>query len=59
MEAIEMPDRLAEDFIMFVRQNQWELPKRRRNKEFEALTDTEVSMLENIVRDAFGGFENA
>lgn len=59
MEAIEMPDRLAEDFIMFMRQNQWELPKRRRSNEFEALTDTEVSMLENIVRDAFGGFENA
>lgn len=53
MNSVEMPDKLAGDFIRFVRQNQGSLPKRRRNKEFEALTDTELSDLEAIVQEAF------
>ncbi len=53
MNSVEMPDRLAGDFIMFVRQNEGSLPKRHRNKEFEALTDSELSDLEAIVQDAF------
>ncbi|HEY9792727.1 MAG TPA: Fic family protein [Candidatus Obscuribacterales bacterium] len=53
MNKVEMPDRLAEDFLMFMRQNEWRLPKRRREKEFEKLTDTEVTALEDVVRDAF------
>jgi hypothetical protein len=53
MNKVEMPDRLAEDFLMFMRQNEWRLPKRRRDKEFEKLTDSEVNQLENVVRDAF------
>lgn len=53
MNTIEMPDRLAENFIMFVRQNDGILPKHRRDKEFAALTDAEVSELEAIFRDVF------
>lgn len=53
MNSVEMPDRLARDFIMFVRQNEGSLPKRRREREFEALTDSELSDLEAIVQDSF------
>ena len=53
MNAVEMPDRLAGDFIMFVRQNEGSLPERRRKKEFEALSDSEIAELEAIVQDAF------
>ena len=53
MNAVEMPDRIARDFIMFVRQNNGSLSKHRRDKEFEALTDAEVHELETIVNDVF------
>ncbi len=56
MDAVEMPDRLAENFLMFVRQNGGTLPKRRRENEFRKLADDEVRLLENIMRDAFEGF---
>ncbi|WP_372992999.1 hypothetical protein [Sulfitobacter sp.] len=56
MNAIEMPDRLADDFIMFVRQNGGKLPKRRREKEFAKLSDKEVALLEKAIDDAFEGF---
>ena len=51
-----MPDRLAEDLIMFIRQNDGTLPKRRREGAFKALKDNEVVRLEEIVREAFDGF---
>jgi hypothetical protein len=53
---VEMPDRVAEDLVMFVRQNKGTLPENRRRHEFKALTDDEVTRLERIVRDAFDGF---
>jgi hypothetical protein len=53
MNAVEMPDRIARDFVVFVLQNKGVLPKRRRNKEFESLTDGEISELEEIVQDVF------
>ena len=56
MDTVEMPDRLAEDFLFFVRQNAGKLPKKRREREFAALTDQEAAALEAIVRDAFDGF---
>lgn len=56
MNTVDMPNRLAEDFIMFTRQNNWVLPKSRRKKEFKALTDTEVESLEAIVQESFEGF---
>lgn len=57
MDTVEMPDRLAEDLTMFIRQNDGRLPKRRRTGEFAKLRDDEVAMIEGIVRDAFAGFE--
>lgn len=56
MNAVEMPDRLAEDFIMFVRQNGGSLAKRRREKEFAKLTDAEVEMMSGAVNDIFQDF---
>jgi hypothetical protein len=56
-EIIEMPNRLAQDLIMFIRQNGGKLSKRRREKEFEKLTDKEVAKLEEIVRAVFENFE--
>jgi hypothetical protein len=53
MDTVEMPDRLAEDLLMFIRQNGGTLPKRRRENEFKALADNEVRQLEEIVREAF------
>jgi hypothetical protein len=56
MNAVEMPDRLAEDLIMFVRQNGGKLSKRCREKEFAKLKDSEVALLEKAIDDAFEGF---
>jgi hypothetical protein len=59
MEMVEMPDRLAADFVMFVRQNEGKLSRRRREHEFRQLTDEEVALLEAIVGDAFEGLAQA
>jgi len=56
MEAVEMPDRLAENLMMFIRQNEGTLSKNRREGEFEQLTDDEVQRIERIVADSFEGF---
>lgn len=58
METVDMPDRLAQDFILFVRQNGGALPKRRREKEFSALSDDEIHGLEGIVRNMFEDFDD-
>jgi hypothetical protein len=57
MDTVEMPDRLAENLLMFIRQNGGALPKRRRQNEFKALGDKEVRQLEEVVQEAFDGFE--
>ena len=57
MDTVEMPDRLAENLLMFIRQNGGTLPKRRRQKEFKALNDQEIQQLEEVVQEAFDGFE--
>ena len=54
-----MPDRLAENLVMFVRQNNGTLPTKRRDGEFKRLRDDEVVLVEGIVRDAFSGFAEA
>lgn len=59
MEYVEMPDHKADDLIMFIRNNEGALPKRRRSKEFKALSDEEVVRVEAIVEDAFGAFDDA
>jgi Fic/DOC family len=56
MDTVEMPDRLAENLVMFIRQNKGTLSKKRRTAEFSKLQDGEVASLEAIVRDAFEGF---
>jgi hypothetical protein len=58
MDTVEMPDRLADDLLLFIRQNKGKLSKKRRDREFEALTDDEVANFEAIVQDAFDGFED-
>ena len=55
MERVEMPDRLAQNLLLFIRQNDGKLSKRRREKEFADLTGDEVHELEQIVQDAFEG----
>ena len=52
-----MPDRVAENLVMFIRQNKGVLSKKRREGEFKNLRDEEVVLLEGIVRDTFAGFE--
>ena len=52
-----MPDRLAQNLVMFILQNGGALPKKRREKEFRALTDEEVVSIEAIIQEAFEGFD--
>jgi hypothetical protein len=59
MNTVEMPDWVAENLLMFIRQNKGKLPKRRRAGEFEKLTDAEVTSLEAVVSEAFEGFGDA
>lgn len=57
MNRVEMPDRLAAQFMLFVRQNRGTLPIRRRKREFAPLADREVDDLERIVKESFDGFD--
>ncbi len=50
---MEMPQRIADRLILFVRQNEGRLPKRRRKGEFAALTDQEVFSIERAIASAF------
>ena len=55
MDAVQMLDCVAEDLVMFIRQNGGSLSKRRREGELEKLRDQEVAAIEGIVRDSFQG----
>src|SRR5436309_10028180 len=57
MNTVEMPDRLAENLVMFIRNNRGKLSKKRRENEFRELTDKEVALLEGIVDDVFECFD--
>jgi len=59
MDSVEMPDRIAENLVMFIRQNNGALSTNRRDGEFKPLTDDEVQRIERIVADAFDGFGEA
>jgi len=59
MDTVEMPDRLGENLIMFIRQNDGKLAKKLQKDEFDKLTDDEVKMVEAIVREAFEGYSAA
>ncbi|WP_208829887.1 hypothetical protein [Bradyrhizobium neotropicale] len=58
METVEMPYRLADDLLLFIRQNNGTPSKKRRQREFEALTDDEVERIERVVQDAFDGLSD-
>jgi hypothetical protein len=53
LEIVDMPDRLVQELLMFVRQKGGEIPKGCRKKEFAALTDDEAKQIEAIYRDVF------
>ena len=57
MNTVEMPDRIAENLIRVIRLNEGKLGRKRREGEFEKLTDDEVASIEAIVREAFDGYE--
>ena len=59
MNTVEMPDRIAENLVMFIRQNSGSLSRNRREGEFKQLRDDEVLAVERIVGDAFAGFDDA
>jgi hypothetical protein len=52
-ERFDMPDKQMENLIGFLRQNSGKLSKRTLNREFEALTDEEVRLLENKYQEVF------
>jgi hypothetical protein len=56
MDAVEMPDRVADNLVVFIRQNNGRLPKKRREGEFRKLSDDEVTLIEGVVSDAFASF---
>jgi hypothetical protein len=56
MNMVEMPDRMAENLVRFIRLNENKLGRKRREGEFAKLTDDEVASIEAIVREAFEGF---
>ena len=51
-----MPDRIAQNLVMFIRQQNGALSMDRRYGEFTPLTAHEVRRIERIVADAFEGF---
>ncbi len=59
VDIVEMPDRVAENLLLYIRKNNGKLGKKRRENEFAELTDVEVTAIETIVREAFEGFSGA
>jgi Fic/DOC family protein len=57
MNTVEMPDRMAENLVRFIRLNEGTLGRKRCEGEFAQLTDAEVTSIEAIVREAFDGYE--
>ncbi len=51
-----MPDRMAENLVLYIRKNNWTLGRQRRENEFAKLTDGEVESVQEIVREAFDGY---
>lgn len=57
MNMVEMPDRIAQDLVMHIRQNSGTLSTRRRNKEFRKLTDDEIVTIEGMIQFAFDEYD--
>lgn len=53
-EIIDLPERVMQNLISMIRENDGKLSKRRRDKDFAPLTDEEVSRIEAICADSFG-----
>ena len=53
MDIVEMPDRIAEDLVHYIRENKGTLSKKRRRGEFKKLREDEVVAVEGIVRGVF------
>ena len=53
-----MPDKQIENLIGFLRQNGGKLSKRPLDKEFEALTDDEIKLLETKYQEVFSDQES-
>ena len=58
MNTVEMPDRIAENLVRFIRLNGGTLGHKLREGEFAQLTDAEATSIETIVREAFDGYED-
>ena len=56
MNTVEMPDRMAENLVRYIRLNEGKLGRKRREAEFAKLTDDELTSIETIVQEAFDGF---
>lgn len=52
-----MPDRVADDLLLFIRQNKGTLSKKRREGEFAPLKGDEIERIEAIVQETFDGFD--
>ena len=52
-EVVDMPDHLINLFIRFCLQNQGSLSGKKRAKWFESLTDKEIEIIENKIREGF------
>jgi hypothetical protein len=52
-ETYEMPDKIVALLIRFIEQNNGQLSKRARAKEFDALTEEEVRDIENRYQEIF------
>ena len=59
MDTVEMPDRLAENLILYIRKNNGRLGRKRRENEFAKLNDSEMASVQDIVREAFDGYAGA
>jgi Fic family protein len=56
MDIVEMPNRMAENLVLYIRQNHGVLSKKKREGELKQLRPKEVTAIERIVREAFDGF---
>lgn len=57
MNTVEMPDRVAENLVRYVRRNEGKLGRKCREGEFAKLTEDELTAIEAIVREAFDGYD--
>jgi len=52
-DHFDMPDKVKENLIGFLRQNNGYLSQRARDKEFKALTTDEIALIEKKFREIF------